>query len=92
MSLSHFSPFISIKEASFSPHNNYLPIFADMLIILSLQEQRANQQCDHEDMGPLMLNAFDLIILSQGLNLAAIFDRGQVLFMLSCSVRGSMIK
>ncbi|XP_057434875.1 CBL-interacting serine/threonine-protein kinase 8-like [Lotus japonicus] len=41
------------------------------------EEQRANQQCDHEDMGPLMLNAFDLIILSQGLNLAAIFDRGQ---------------
>ena len=30
-------------------------------------------------MGPLLLNAFDLIILSQGLNLASIFDRGQVL-------------
>ncbi|KAK7311724.1 hypothetical protein RJT34_10035 [Clitoria ternatea] len=41
------------------------------------EEQRANQQSDNEDMGPLMLNAFDLIILSQGLNLATIFDRGQ---------------
>ncbi|XP_061351387.1 CBL-interacting serine/threonine-protein kinase 8-like isoform X3 [Gastrolobium bilobum] len=39
--------------------------------------QTANQQCDNEDMGPLMLNAFDLIILSQGLNLATMFDRGQ---------------
>lgn len=28
-------------------------------------------------MSPLILNAFDLIILSQGLNLAALFDRGQ---------------
>ncbi|KAL2340039.1 hypothetical protein Fmac_007979 [Flemingia macrophylla] len=41
------------------------------------EEQRADQQCDNEDMGPLMLNAFDLIILSQGLNLSTIFDRGQ---------------
>nr|KYP46248.1 CBL-interacting serine/threonine-protein kinase 8 [Cajanus cajan] len=41
------------------------------------EEQRADQQCDNEDMGPLMLNAFDLLILSQGLNLATIFDRGQ---------------
>ncbi|RDX78578.1 CBL-interacting serine/threonine-protein kinase 8 [Mucuna pruriens] len=45
--------------------------------ISSLPEQRADQQCDNEDTGPLMLNAFDLIILSQGLNLATIFDRGQ---------------
>ena len=29
-------------------------------------------------MGPLILNAFDLIILSQGLNLATLFDHGQV--------------
>ncbi|WVZ19623.1 hypothetical protein V8G54_006945 [Vigna mungo] len=41
------------------------------------EEQRADQQCDNEDMGPLILNAFDLIILSQGLNLGTIFDRGQ---------------
>lgn len=29
------------------------------------------------DTGPLALNAFDLIILSQGLNLATLFDRGK---------------
>ncbi|KAI4321454.1 hypothetical protein MLD38_034832 [Melastoma candidum] len=30
-----------------------------------------------EDTGPLILNAFDLITLSQGLNLSTLFDRGQ---------------
>nr|CAB3473247.1 unnamed protein product [Digitaria exilis] len=32
---------------------------------------------DDDEAGPLTLNAFDLIILSQGLNLAALFDRRQ---------------
>ena len=32
-------------------------------------------------MGPLILNAFDLIVLSQGLNLATLFDRGKVEFL-----------
>ncbi|KAH7524797.1 hypothetical protein FEM48_Zijuj06G0157200 [Ziziphus jujuba var. spinosa] len=41
------------------------------------EEQRNTEQCGNEDMGPLILNAFDLIILSQGLNLATLFDRGQ---------------
>ncbi|EXC01171.1 CBL-interacting serine/threonine-protein kinase 8 [Morus notabilis] len=41
------------------------------------EEQRANEPCGNEDTGPLILNAFDLIILSQGLNLATLFDRGQ---------------
>ncbi|CAJ1973974.1 unnamed protein product [Sphenostylis stenocarpa] len=41
------------------------------------EAERADQHCDNEDMAPLMLNAFDLIILSQGLNLGTIFDRGQ---------------
>lgn len=52
--------------------------FVDILIILLLKDQRANQQYEIEDTGPLVLNAFDMIILSQGLNLASIFDRGQV--------------
>ncbi|KAG6786377.1 hypothetical protein POTOM_007977 [Populus tomentosa] len=39
--------------------------------------QRADEQHGNEEMSPLILNAFDLIILSQGLNLAALFDRGQ---------------
>ncbi|KAL5125007.1 CBL-interacting serine/threonine-protein kinase 8 [Glycine soja] len=41
------------------------------------EDQRTNQQCENDDMGPLTLNAFDMIILSQGLNLATLFDRGQ---------------
>jgi hypothetical protein len=36
-------------------------------------------------MSPLILNAFDLIILSQGLNLAALFDRGQV-WIIKCAI------
>lgn len=59
-------------------HENYLLCCVDILIILSLKDQRANQQCENEDTGPLILNAFDMIILSQGLNLASLFDRGQV--------------
>ncbi|XP_019258302.1 PREDICTED: CBL-interacting serine/threonine-protein kinase 8-like isoform X2 [Nicotiana attenuata] len=41
------------------------------------EEERPNEQCDNADAGPLSLNAFDLIILSQGLNLSILFDRGQ---------------
>ncbi|KAL6578432.1 CBL-interacting serine/threonine-protein kinase 8 [Orobanche minor] len=39
------------------------------------EDEIPNQQCGNDDMGPLVLNAFDLIILSQGLNLSALFDR-----------------
>ncbi|XP_015934893.1 CBL-interacting serine/threonine-protein kinase 8 [Arachis duranensis] len=41
------------------------------------EEERDIRQSHNEDMGPLLLNAFDLIILSQGLNLASMFDKGQ---------------
>ncbi|XVE55649.1 hypothetical protein DITRI_Ditri03aG0175500 [Diplodiscus trichospermus] len=41
------------------------------------KEERGNEPSRNEDMGPLILNAFDLIILSQGLNLATLFDRGK---------------
>ncbi|XP_038885498.1 CBL-interacting serine/threonine-protein kinase 8 [Benincasa hispida] len=41
------------------------------------EEQRTEEQRGNEDMSPLALNAFDLIILSQGLNLGTMFDRGQ---------------
>ncbi|KAB2023634.1 hypothetical protein ES319_D06G032500v1 [Gossypium barbadense] len=41
------------------------------------KEERGNEPSRNEDMGPLSLNAFDLIILSQGLNLATLFDRGK---------------
>jgi hypothetical protein len=44
------------------------------------------QDTEHtiDDEGPLTLNAFDLIILSQGLNLAALFDRRQVFMQATC--------
>lgn len=41
------------------------------------EELRSIEQSGNDDMGPLILNAFDLIILSQGLNLATLFDRSQ---------------
>ncbi|XP_044474548.1 CBL-interacting serine/threonine-protein kinase 8-like isoform X1 [Mangifera indica] len=41
------------------------------------EEGQTNKQYGIEDMGPLNLNAFDLIILSQGLNLATLFDCGE---------------
>ncbi|XP_073133973.1 CBL-interacting serine/threonine-protein kinase 8-like [Henckelia pumila] len=39
------------------------------------EEELPTEQQSREDMGPLTLNAFDMIILSQGLNLASLFDR-----------------
>nr|XP_012568410.1 CBL-interacting serine/threonine-protein kinase 8 isoform X2 [Cicer arietinum] len=44
----------------------------------SAEDQSDNPQSEIEDTGPLILNAFDMIMLSQGLNLASIFDRGQM--------------
>uniref|UniRef100_A0A1D1YW05 non-specific serine/threonine protein kinase n=2 Tax=Anthurium amnicola TaxID=1678845 RepID=A0A1D1YW05_9ARAE len=41
------------------------------------EDQLENEQVGNEDLGPLVLNAFDLIILSQGLNLSSLFNRGQ---------------
>ncbi|CAJ1970545.1 unnamed protein product [Sphenostylis stenocarpa] len=43
----------------------------------NVEDQITNRQRENADMGPLTLNAFDMIILSQGLNLATLFDRGQ---------------
>ncbi|KAF8730454.1 hypothetical protein HU200_017032 [Digitaria exilis] len=40
-------------------------------------EEDTQDAFDDDEAGPLTLNAFDLIILSQGLNLAALFDRRQ---------------
>jgi hypothetical protein len=71
----------SVQEEDFLFHvhlyENYIS-HVDILVILSLKDQRDNPQCEIEDTGPLTLNAFDMIMLSQGLNLATIFDRGQV--------------
>ncbi|GFS44106.1 CBL-interacting protein kinase 8 [Actinidia rufa] len=41
------------------------------------EEAQVDEKCRNEQLGPLTLNAFDLIILSEGLNLSSLFDRGQ---------------
>ncbi|KNA24768.1 hypothetical protein SOVF_013030 isoform A [Spinacia oleracea] len=41
------------------------------------ENQQEYQQQGNDDVGPLTLNAFDLIILSQGLNLQSLFDKGK---------------
>nr|KAJ0190312.1 hypothetical protein LSAT_V11C800403930 [Lactuca sativa] len=43
----------------------------------SEEEGGGDEQQIDEDACPLSLNAFDMIILSQGLNLSSMFDRGQ---------------
>ncbi|CAI9266403.1 unnamed protein product [Lactuca saligna] len=43
----------------------------------SEEEGGGDEQQTDEDACPLSLNAFDMIILSQGLNLSSMFDRGQ---------------
>ncbi|KAL6012721.1 CBL-interacting serine/threonine-protein kinase 8 [Asimina triloba] len=41
------------------------------------EDQQACEQSGDNNQAPLILNAFDLIILSQGLNLSALFNRGE---------------
>nr|QCQ84352.1 CBL-interacting protein kinase [Sesuvium portulacastrum] len=41
------------------------------------EEKQVSEQQRGSDDGPLILNAFDLIILSQGLNLQSLFDKGK---------------
>lgn len=45
-----------------------------------LQEQYISEQVEGAAGGPLIMNAFEMIALSQGLNLSALFDRRQVDF------------
>ncbi|CAL9084915.1 unnamed protein product [Musa textilis] len=46
-------------------------------VFAAFDDPEASEQSRNEELGPLNLNAFDLIILSQGLNLSALFDRRQ---------------
>eukprot|EP01018_Ginkgo_biloba_P010697 Gb_40442 [translate_table: standard] len=49
------------------------------------EEQFVSEQREEKETGPLMMNAFELITLSQGLNLSALFDRRQdVVFVSMC--------
>ncbi|XP_031487220.1 CBL-interacting protein kinase 24-like [Nymphaea colorata] len=42
-----------------------------------IEDQYVSEQRGNNDMGPLIMNAFEMITLSQGLNLSALFDRRQ---------------
>ncbi|KAI9191605.1 hypothetical protein LWI28_010771 [Acer negundo] len=42
-----------------------------------IEDQYVAEQKENEECGPLLMNAFEMITLSQGLNLAALFDRRQ---------------
>ncbi|MCD9558439.1 CBL-interacting serine/threonine-protein kinase 24 [Datura stramonium] len=42
-----------------------------------IEEELVSEKFDNSESGPLVMNAFEMITLSQGLNLAALFDRRQ---------------
>ncbi|KAL6974198.1 Son of sevenless 2 [Sarracenia purpurea var. burkii] len=42
-----------------------------------IEDQYVTEQSGNSDNGPLVMNAFEMITLSQGLNLSALFDRRQ---------------
>ncbi|PIA42447.1 hypothetical protein AQUCO_02000114v1 [Aquilegia coerulea] len=42
-----------------------------------IEDEYVSEQVDNKDNGPLIMNAFEMITLSQGLNLSALFDRRQ---------------
>ncbi|WOK92547.1 CBL-interacting protein kinase 8 isoform X2 [Canna indica] len=46
-------------------------------VYAAFDDPEVNEQSKNEELGPLNLNAFDLIILSQGLNLSTLFERRQ---------------
>ncbi|CAH2079999.1 unnamed protein product [Thlaspi arvense] len=66
---------------------NYVPIRATNEEQVNLDDIRAvfdgiegsyvSENVERKDEGPLMMNAFEMITLSQGLNLSALFDRRQ---------------
>lgn len=43
-----------------------------------MQDKYVNEESNNDGGGPLIMNAFEMITLSQGLNLSALFDRRQV--------------
>ena len=48
-------------------------------MFLFFQGKYVSEEVTHKDGGPLMMNAFEMITLSQGLDLSALFDRQQVI-------------
>jgi hypothetical protein len=43
----------------------------------NIEDKYVSEQVTHNDGGPLVMNAFEMITLSQGLDLSALFDRQQ---------------
>ncbi|CAA0806442.1 CBL-interacting serine/threonine-protein kinase 24 [Striga hermonthica] len=66
---------------------NYLPVRPreDEMVTLDdvravfedIEDKYVNEESQHNGDGPLIMNAFEMITLSQGLNLSALFDRRQ---------------
>ncbi|KAF8406935.1 hypothetical protein HHK36_006056 [Tetracentron sinense] len=48
-----------------------------LVVLCIFQDQYVSEQSANNDRGPLIMNAFEMITLSQGLNLSALFDRRQ---------------
>ncbi|KAL2553524.1 CBL-interacting serine/threonine-protein kinase 24 [Forsythia ovata] len=67
--------------------NNYVPIrpkeveevnLDDVSAVFDdIEDKYVNEESRTNDTGPLVMNAFEMITLSQGLNLSALFDRHQ---------------
>lgn len=61
-------------------HSDYLSLVSLITLLAGaiLQEGHVAEQSKNKEGGPLAMNAFEMITLSRGLNLAALFDRRQV--------------
>lgn len=80
---------ITIKGIKKDPwfRKNYVPIRPSQDEMVNLDDVRAvfddiedkyvNEESKDNENGPLMMNAFEMITLSQGLNLSSLFDRRQ---------------
>nr|CAB3468351.1 unnamed protein product [Digitaria exilis] len=49
-----------------------------LLHVVKMKDKYVSEEVTHKDGGPLMMNAFEMITLSQGLDLSALFDRQQI--------------
>ncbi|KAI7988619.1 CBL-interacting serine/threonine-protein kinase 24 [Camellia lanceoleosa] len=66
--------YIAKVNAAFSVNcNRYGPYWGEPLVLHN--EQHVTEQSENNDSGPFIMNAFEMITLSQGLNLSALFDR-----------------
>ncbi|XP_061992217.1 CBL-interacting serine/threonine-protein kinase 24-like [Rosa rugosa] len=66
----HYAP-VEYREDEEVSLDDVRAVFED------IEDQYAEERTDNKDGGPLLMNAFEMITLSQGLNLSALFDRRQ---------------